>query len=184
MADIIIKNASIEDVPLVARCTMAAVGLYDFSYLVPQNQELYHKLVEICSRTDTLYSYSNARIVLIGETSVGCLISYPGEGYAAARELTFSLSGFDASATDYETGPGEYYLDSMAILPQFRGNGIGRVLLMDGINKAVALGYRRVALIVEKDHPHLHDYYASIGFKDECELDAFGDRYIKMVFTR
>lgn len=183
MANVIIRNASIEDAPLVARCTMAAIGIYDFSFLVPETEEFYRKLVEVCSRTDTLYSYANSRVVFIGETAIGCLISYPGDNYIAARELTFGLLDFDGSDTEIETEPGEYYLDSMAILPSFRGNSIGKVLLTDGIDRGLAQGYKKVTLIVSKDKPRLHDYYLSIGFKDVKELKAFGEDYIKMAFS-
>ena len=71
----------------------------------------------------------------------------------------------------------------MAILPSFRGNSIGKVLLTDGIDRGLAQGYKKVTLIVSKDKPRLHDYYLSIGFKDVKELKAFGEDYIKMAFS-
>lgn len=168
---------------MVAKCALAAVGLDEFTYMVPEDKEIkeaFMTLVDVCGRDDTLYSYKNARIASIGDTAVACLISYPGDNYEQIRRTTYTLADFDESETEMETGPGEYYLDSLAVLPAYRGNQIGKTLLRDGIDKAIKLGYKRVTLLVEKDHERLKEYYASLGFVEEKEMMAFGARYIKM----
>ncbi|MDE7127958.1 MAG: GNAT family N-acetyltransferase [Bacteroidales bacterium] len=185
MEDIIIRDATAEDIPLVAKCTMAAIGLYDFSpHMSQEQQRSYDFLTEICGADNTLYSYRKARVATISGTPVGCLISYGGESYADARELTFGMAekvlGIDLSDTETETCDGEYYLDTMAIIPAFRGYGIGKKLLLDGIERGRRGGYGKVTLIVDKEYAHLKEYYASVGFKGDMEMRCFGDTYIKM----
>lgn len=179
----LIRQAVIEDVPFIARCVLAAVDLYDFS---PESLIDSTLTEEVCGRGDTLYSWRNTRIAYVEGGTVGCLVSYRGDNYVDVRERTFDVfrkAGHDIPKTDIETGPGEWYLDSMAIVPEFRGHGIGHILMKDGIEIARKHGLHKVALIVECSKPHLRDYYARLGFLPDHELDAFGDRYLKMTLA-
>ena len=180
--DIQIRDACAEDVPFVAGCVLAAVGLYDF-----ETASVETKTAEaVCSMEDSLYSFRNARIATIDGTPVGGLVSYPGTIYESAREITFSFFEKDGHAmppTETEAYPDEYYLDSLAIVPAFRGCGIGKLLLQDGICIAGEKGFRKVSLIVETDHPKLADYYATLGFRPEREIEAFGERYTRMILS-
>lgn len=176
---IIIRPATIEDVSFVAQCVLASVGLCDFREDSVEKGIAEHA----CRRDDTLYSWRNARIAAIEGTPVGCMVSYPGEFYMDARERTFKLfrdAGCPMDETEMETSPGEWYLDSMAIVPVFRGYGIGRLLINDAIDSAIKNGYNQAALIVDCNKPHLRDYYSDLGFMPEREMNAFGERYLKM----
>lgn len=178
--DIRIRDAVREDVPFVADCVLASVDLYDFK---EESVEKYIAL-DVCGMDDTLYSYRHARIATLNGKPVGCLVSYDGFIYETARKKTFQIfkdAGREMTDTGIETGPGEYYLDSLAILPECRGLGIGHILLKDGIGKAAALGLGSAGLLVEKSKPELQDYYSLLGFRPVFEMHAFGDLYVKMV---
>ena len=178
--DILIRNASEEDIPFVAGCVLAAVGLYDFKTSSVETSTA----EQVCGTDETLYSFRNARIATVDGTPIGCLVSYPGTIYESARKFTFSFfekDGHKVAPTDTECFPDEYYLDSMAILPAFRGYGIGHILMQDGIRIAREKGFKKVSLIVESDRDNLAKYYASLGFAPEREIDAFGDRYTRMI---
>lgn len=180
--NIIIRPATIDDVSFVAQCVLASVELCDF------REDSVEKDVaeDACGRDDTLYSWRNARIATIEGTPVGCIVSYPGEYYLDARERTFKIfrdAGRPMDDTEREANPGEWYLDSMSIVPAFRGYGIGRLLMSDAIDSAIKNGYRQAALIVEYNKPHLRDYYSGMGFMPEREMNAFGEKYLKMCKT-
>ena len=178
--DILIRNAGEEDIPFVAGCVLAAVGLYDFKTSSVETSTA----EQVCGTDGTLYSFRNARIATVAGTPIGCLVSYPGTIYESARKFTFSFfekDGHKVHHTDTECFPDEYYLDSMAILPAFRGYGIGHILMQDGIRIAREKGFKKVSLIVESDRDNLAEYYASLGFAPEREIDAFGDRYTRMI---
>ena len=180
--DIIIRNATADDVQFVAGCVLASVDLYDFRTPSVETETA----ERVCARDDTLYSFRNARIACVADTPVGCLISYDGADYPAARSKTFRIfeeEGHAMTDTEIETGPGEWYLDSMSILPSFRGYGIGRILMLDSIAGARDAGHSKISLIVEKSKPGLQQYYASLGFVPERELHAFGDEYVRMILT-
>lgn len=187
MKDITIRDATEDDIQFIAKCTMAAIGLYDFrTQMTPGQKNSYRCLAEICGMNSTLYSYRKSRIASVGDTAVGCLISYRGESYAEARKITFGIAektlGTDLTGTEAETGEGEYYLDTMAVIPAFRGYEIGKKLLIDGIDRGKQAGYSKITLIVGKRYAHLRKYYAEVGFRELHEMQCFGDTYIKMVF--
>lgn len=177
-----IRDAVPDDVKFVSDCVLASVDLYDF---VNDSIEKDVALM-VCGMDDTLYSYHNARIATVEGKSVGCLVSYDGSIYDEARKKTFQIfkdAGREMTDTDMETQPGEYYLDSMAILPEYRGCNIGHILMMDGIDKAKKLGHRKIGLIVEKSKPDLQAYYSLLGFQAVSEINAFGDVYVKMILV-
>lgn len=181
-ADIRIRPATVEDVPFVAQCVLASVDLYDFKEESIENSIA----MKVCGMEDTIWSWKNARIATVGGRLAGCLVSYDGAAYPEGRKRTFKLfaeAGRPMDDTETETGPGEYYIDSVAVKPDFRGLGIGRIMLKDGIARAASEGISKVTLLVECSKPSLREYYAAIGFVPEREINAFGDRYLKMAYT-
>ena len=66
---------------------------------------------------------------------------------------------------DDETQAGELYLDSLAVLPEYRRQGIARKLLLATKERANRMGLPCVGLLVDKDNPVGEALYASVGFR-------------------
>lgn len=181
-----IRDATSEDAPFIARVVLAGIELLDMDAALPDNQRvLYEHLVGICRMDDTLYSYRNTRIAEVDGCVVGGLVAYDGARYAKMREKTFGLvrqtSGMDLNHKAMETGPGEFYLDSMALLSDYRGAGIGKMLMRDRVDFSLSNGFQKVTLLVDKDKPRLQRYYECEGFAFSEEMFVFGAWYNKMV---
>ena len=181
-----IRNATPSDAPFLAGCIMAGMHFYDFEAETPPDRDIYDRLVKCEVREDLLYSYARTRIAEVDGTVAGSLLSYPGDIYREMREKTFRelWPDFfrDHGDSDQEADPGEYYLDTLAVLPQYRRHGIGRALLEDGIRKGRSLGYGRITLVADHDMPHLIKLYEEIGFRKEEIRHAFGVDFQRMVF--
>ena len=180
-----LRDATLDDAPFIARVVLAGIDLLDIDAALPDEQRaIYEHLIEICCMDDTLYSYLNTRIAELDGNRVGALVAYSGARYAKLREKTFGLvmrsSGMDLSRNAMETGPGEFYLDSMAILSDYRGAGIGKRLMRDRMDYALENGFQKVTLLVDKDKPRLQRYYESEGFAFGEEVFVFGAWYIKL----
>lgn len=139
-----------------------------------------------CADEKSMYSWNKAIIARVDGEPVGCLVAYPGDGYEQIREYTWSRLWNDADpetikATEIETYPGEYYLDSLAIRPEFRGRGIGKLLIEAAIERGRKLGYRTFALIVSIEKPRLQAYYESLGFAPAGKVNFFGHRYNRLL---
>lgn len=176
MQEIHIRPATKDDARFIAWVVLAALDL-DTSQL--------DKTAASCADDNSLYSWRNAIMAVdAGGTPVGCIVSYPGDDYMRMREYTWPTLWTDVDpelvrATPREALPGEYYLDSMAILPEYRGEGLGKRLMLAAMERGRTLGYSRFALIVDVDKPHLRDYYATLGFRPAGPL-----RFISHDFTR
>ena len=180
-----LRDATLDDVPFIARVVLAGIDMLDLEATLPDEQRgIYEYLIEICRMDDTLYSYCNTRIAEADGKRVGALVAYDGARYARMREKTFGLvkqtSGMDLSRNAMETGTGEFYLDSMAIFPVYRGAGIGRMLMRDRVDFAIDNGFSKVTLLVDKDKPRLQKYYESEGFAFVGEMFVFGSWYNKL----
>ncbi|MBO7133343.1 MAG: GNAT family N-acetyltransferase [Bacteroidales bacterium] len=185
MNNIIIRQATQKDTQIVARCVLAAMEILDIDDVLPLGMEKpFHNLEAAALDSTRLYSCQNSLIAEINGEPAGCIISYSGDNYAEMRKRTFDIlyeqSGLDLRDNPMETGPGEYYLDCMAIKAKFRGHGIGHLLMRRAIEKGRALGISRFVLLVEKSHCHLQEYYSRLGFAPKHTLFAFGTEYVKM----
>ena len=164
---------------------------------------------EVCARPDTLYSYTRTRVACVDGKAVGSLTAYSGDDYQPLRNFTWGLlntvfasndtSDEEASDEDSVPGvpsaepeciPGEFYLDSMAILPEFRRmtfeyagstDRIGHLLMLDGIEEGHRKGFLRISLIVDKAKPRLKTYYSALGFRPDGEVLFFGHLYDRMI---
>ena len=67
--------------------------------------------------------------------------------------------------TEDETEAGEYYLDSIGVLPEFRKMGIATKLIKAMRDKIFAEGHTKFGLIVDFDNPDAERLYTSLGFK-------------------
>lgn len=180
-----LRDATLDDAPFIARVVLAGIDMLDIDAVLPDEQRaIFEHLIEICRMDDTLYSYCNTRIAETDGVPVGALVTYDGARYAGMREKTFGLvkqtSGMDLSRNAMETGPGEFYLDSMAILSDYRGVGIGKMLMRDRVDFALNNGFQKVTLLVDKDKPRLQQYYESEGFSFSKEMFVFEAWYNKL----
>ena len=167
-----IKNARKEQSPDIARLIMTAMtddcclhfcgvgyGLEDFRGMMTM-------LVE---REDSQYSYRNTLVAMDGDRLVGIAVSYDGgrlhELRQAFVEAAKTCIGKDHSGMDDETQAGELYLDSLAVLPDYRRQGIARRLLKATKEKADRMGLPCVGLLVDKGNPAGESLYVSVGFR-------------------
>ncbi|MDE6023739.1 MAG: GNAT family N-acetyltransferase [Muribaculaceae bacterium] len=175
--EITIRRATEDDSETVARTVLTALDM-DTSNMEWVKQS--------CGDPQSMYSWNKSLIAEADGKPIGCIISYKGDDYQTIREYTWSRLWKDLDPetiknTAIETYPGEYYLDSLAINPEYRGNGLGKDLMLAAIDYGKTLGYEKFSLIVALEKPHLKDYYATLGFVEENEVDFFGHRYKRMV---
>ena len=183
---ITIRDAVAADAPFIARCVWAAIEMLHIEDDVPDEMcDAFSYLVDICLMDDTLYSYRNATVAEVDGCIVGALVAYDGARYAAMRKTTFDLveknMGVKLEHNVMETGEGEFYLDSLAVLPQFRGLNIGKMLIQNRMELARGLGIGKVSILVDKDKPRLQAYYESLGFALAEEIFVFDSWYNKLV---
>ena len=158
-----IRNAEPSDAPFLAKCILAGMHFYDFEDILSDDM------------TDFLERFTE------------CEGRYPGELYLELRDKTFReyWPAFftEHPVADPEADPGEYYLDSLAVHPDYRKQGIGKALLEDGIIKGASQGFKRISIIAETEYPHLIRYYESLGFVQADHRNVFGTDFQRLIYT-
>jgi ribosomal protein S18 acetylase RimI-like enzyme len=174
--DVEIRNATVEDAKFVAWTVLTALDMDDDGV---------EAVMRSCKDEMSLYSWRHARIATVNGCAVGCLISYEGTQYMQLRDLTWSqiwgaIDEQYLSSIEAEAYPGEFYLDSMAILPEYRGYNIGKWLLLDGLERGKERRCQAVTLIVSVEKPHLCEYYKEVGFHEYGQMEFFGHCYKRL----
>lgn len=175
-----IRKATYADAPFLAQCVVVALGDDFASYL--DDPARMQAITRVCQRDDTLYSWANAWIALCNNEAAGAIIGYDGKRYADMRHITFQLLSDmlneETKQMANETQEGEYYLDSIAVKPQFRNRGIAKQLLLHAINYFTAQKQQPVTLVVLPDN-YARRLYESIGFQPERNIFLFGEDYLR-----
>ena len=129
----------------------------------------------LVEQEDSQYSYRNTLVAMDEDRLVGIAVSYNGGRLHELRQAFIQAAkeyiGMDHSGMDDETQAGELYLDSLAVLPAYRRQGIARRLLKSTKERADRMGLPYVGLLVDKGNPSGEALYASVGFRyvnDSC----------------
>lgn len=177
-----IKNATINDCAFIARGVAMAL------HLEPSEHDL-ERIAYICKREDVLYSYRNTMIAWIDDERAGLCLCYDGGRYHTMREVTFPLfaginvsdNDMDLEGADDETCEGEYYIDSVAVMPEFRRRGIAGQLIEAQMTKAKQTGFTKASLLVDPANPNAQTLYRKLGFIHNGEVYAFGQTFWKWI---
>ena len=171
--DIIIMPAACDDAPLIADTIMMALGRELCESFTDEERTLddVRRLFTECAATDdSQYSYLNTLKAVDGKGNVaGMVVSYDGARLYELRKRfldefeRFNGYRIDQYMTD-ETEDGEWYLDSLAVFPAYRGKGIARRLIEAVRERALPSG-KPVGLLVDKTNHRAEHLYDSLGFK-------------------
>lgn len=156
-----VRQARREDAALIAEVVAMAVG-YDTSH------PIYPVFLALAERENTQYSYQNTLIGEVDGVVAGAIVGYDGARLEELRQPIYPLLEQHLGTIPHiedETEAGEFYLDSLGVLPPFRGLGVGQALLNAMSDRAFAEGYERVGLIVDFDNPQAEKLYTSLGFE-------------------
>ena len=145
-------------------------------------QQLLESVTKIAASPQTVYSYENSYLAETNGKIVGAICGYDGADYQRLKQPVVDLIGEDSGFPQLkETEEGEFYLDSVSVLPEYRGQGIATLLFKAQIDRAAALGHKAVGLIVDTDKPQAEALYARLGFKHIDYKDFFGHPMKHMV---
>lgn len=158
---IVVREARREDAPLIARVVCMAVE-YDVKH------PIYPVFLALAASEHAQYSYRNTLVCEVDGSPAGAIVGYDGALLEELRKPIFPLLERYLGAIpdiEDETEAGEFYFDSLAVLPEYRGMGVGRALLVALRERAFVAGHSRVGLIVDVDNPEAERLYMSLGFR-------------------
>ena len=126
-------------------------------------------MISLVECEDSQYSYRNTLVAMDDVDVVGIAVSYDGARLHQLRQAFIEAAkeqiGKDHSGMDDETQAGELYLDSLAVLPKYRRQGIASRLIKAAKERANSFGLPCVGLLVDKGNPSGEALYSSLGFQ-------------------
>lgn len=195
MRKIMIREARKEEAAQIAQLFLLAWPVEEMAQSGGISaQMLLEAVTGFAEREDTIYSYTKtfvAEVAAAGEGGgcegstgeiVGAMCGYDGADYQKLKQPIVDILGEDSDFAQLrETEAGEYYLDSVGVLPEHRGKGIASRLFEAHFERAAAQGHKVAGLIVDVDKPKAEALYARLGFKHVGFKDFFGHEMKHMV---
>lgn len=164
-----IRPAEPEDIPDLAQLLIiGAQGLIDAIYhdLIPGLP--INKIVEKRFHyVGTAASYENCWVAEQEGRVIGKIHAFPADELGSdlvdplvPEERYVLLEPFETLYT-----PGSYYIDVVAVYPEFRGQGVGSRLMSFAASQAKAGGFKELNLVVTEQNIRAVQLYQRIGFK-------------------
>ncbi len=174
--------AELADAPLIGRVVVEAIG-EDISAAFAEGKGIdavVQLFAGLAAREDSQYSYLNTlKAVDDDGEAMGFAVGYDGAELHRLRRAFYSevkrVLGKDMEGKmGDECQPGEYYLDSLAVFPQYRGRGIARELIKAMAERA-SLSGKPLGLLCEKTNIRARSLYDSSGFIPVGEAPFAGE---------
>ncbi|UDM32338.1 GNAT family N-acetyltransferase [Lentilactobacillus laojiaonis] len=177
---ITIRDAQQEDAGQIAPLMDIIFDEMELDVLDDVSEPGLAKVITKAYQTDT-YLYDKATTVVAEADGqvVGVAFGYPSENETDINQVLYNLSKQSADFTkpfiaDSETNLDEWYLDSIAVDPNYQGHGIGSKLLRAVPNLAKNDHKAVVGLNVDYENPNAKRLYEKMGFKT-IQTQMIGD---------
>ena len=130
------------------------------------------------------FSYKNCTVYEIEGVIKGFSFTYHYDEVKKMKEFWYekAVSNFelknDSIIFDYdEVLIGEFYLDTLFVFSEARGEGIGNKLLTEFVNS----GHPKLSLNVAQSNDRARKLYESYGFKKNCEIFIGHENYDHLI---
>jgi ribosomal protein S18 acetylase RimI-like enzyme len=160
------RPATIEDAPLLAELVNYAgegLPLYLWSQMAGPGEAAWEVGRRRAAREEGSFSYRNATIIEHDGQCGGCLIGYeipdnPGPIPEDMPAMFVPMQELENLA------PANWYINVLAVRPQFRGQGLGTKLMALANKTAEALGKRGISVIVSDANTGARRLYERYGY--------------------
>jgi len=121
---------------------------------------------EMYASEDGDYSYLNCWIAEVSMQRAGMLLGFPMHAREPADIVPPPFDGTDVFAPyKYLEAPDTWYICGVAVLPKYRGHGIGTGLLQIAREQALAQGYKQLSLVVFEENAAAVRLYKRLGYE-------------------
>lgn len=166
-----IRKANINDLDALTECIY--LPMHEIVFQFTNNNDIASAkefLRTFIAAERNQYSYQNCLVAEWDGQVMGAGIVYDGAQLSKLRQpiLDHVRQHFNPHFNpEDETGTGEYYIDSIGVLPSAQGRGVGAALLKAIIQTYVKEQGQTLGLIVEQNNPKALALYLKTGFRQK-----------------
>ncbi|MDO4642665.1 MAG: GNAT family N-acetyltransferase [Cardiobacteriaceae bacterium] len=159
-----------EDATAIAPLILSILRAMQLPFLAQHGVETTCQILTEAIREPTYrFGYPRGLVCIIEDTPVGVAFGYPSEDEVMVDEpFTAILRKHNLPLSplfhDIEAFPNEWYLDSIAVAPNYQGQGIGTTLLTALPERALAAGKNCIGLNVAANNPRAQRLYSQLGY--------------------
>lgn len=165
--DQMIRPATLSDAPILAELVNYAgegLPLYLWSKMAAPGESAWDVGRKRAARDEGSFSYRNATVIEQDGACAGCLIGYeigddPAPIGADMPAMFVPLQELENLA------PSTWYVNILAVLPQYRGQGLGAKLLGVADETGRRLAKRGMSVIVSDGNPGARRLYERCGYQ-------------------
>jgi ribosomal protein S18 acetylase RimI-like enzyme len=162
------RRATIDDAPVLAELVNYAgegMPLYLWSKMAGSGETAWDIGRRRAAREEGSFSYRNATIIEYDGECAGCLIGYEVSNDPAP--IADDMPAMFVPLQELEDlAPGTWYVNVLAVRPQFRGQGLGTKLLGVADDTARSLAKRGMSVIVSDANTRARRLYECCGYSD------------------
>ncbi|MNW54566.1 putative acetyltransferase [compost metagenome] len=173
------------DAPAVIALLFSAIGNIANTLAGTDNDEEAFRVLEaFYQEQGNRISYENVVVKEENGRVIAFMLSYHGSD-AAKLDQPFvdriTAMGGVAPVIERETKEDEYYLDSIAVDPDYQGYGIGTEMLQLFEQQASERGYDKIMLLVDQANPSARKLYVRQGYIEDGSIVVSGHVFDRMV---
>lgn len=177
-----IRQAEKQDAKLIGEAITSAIGENISNSLAGKKgiNNVKAMFARLATEDNSQYSYRNTlKAVNDNGEIMGFAVGYDGALLHQLRKRFLEEAkvclGKDMEETiGNECKPDEFYLDSLAVFPEHRGQGVARALVKAMGERATDIN-KPLGLLCEKDNINARKLYDSLGFKQVGETLFAGE---------
>jgi ribosomal protein S18 acetylase RimI-like enzyme len=167
MDGITIRDAKDGDAEAIAiLLVQAGEGLYEFLLdgLIP-DMAASDLLAHLVETGDSPFGWPECRVAEKDGKVIGMVNAFPVERLDEVDlDMVPSDRGVHLAPLTQMRDPGGFFINAMAVLPEYRGQGIGRRLVAEALGMAGAEGRKRASLLIWSTNTRAIKLYEEFGF--------------------
>lgn len=165
----LIRKATIKDSQPIADYLLMAMEDIIYTFICQRDYTKAKEfLLYFIKSEDNQYSYKNCLVVEDKNNIIAAVNLYDGAKLSALRKpiIAYVRTHFDVNFNpEDETQSGEYYIDSLAVHPNYQGKGVATNMLQFLINEYTIHQKHTLGLLVEEENIAAKKLYLKLGFK-------------------
>ncbi|MMZ59178.1 putative acetyltransferase [compost metagenome] len=179
------RQAAKSDASSVITLLFSAIGNIANTLAGTDDDEQAHQVLErFFQQEGNRVSYENVMVKEENGKVIAFMLTYHGSD-AASLDQPFidrlAANGAKAPAIQREAKNDEFYLDSIAVHPDYQGHGIGTEMLRLFERQALKRGYDKIMLLVDQDNPAARKLYLRQGYQEDGSILVSGHMFDRMV---
>lgn len=132
-------------------------------------EDTYELFAHFFQKKENQYSFDHTLVYEEDGLVMGSITTYAGNLLPIYRkpfmEYIAEKYGVNDLVIEDETAPGEVYIDTVSVSPNYQGKGIGKKLIAAAMNKARVEGHEKIGLLVDFNNPNAKKLYLKLGFQ-------------------